>query len=277
LIAHPLNGPGSASVEGGSGRERNVDTESVACLIGSEPWHAAPEVLTLGPTEVHVWRTHLYQPDAAVRRLYNQLAADEQDRAQRFVFGRDRDQFVITRGTLRRILAGYLQTETNHVRFSYDRHGKPAVVGDALRFNASHSRGLALIAVTRSRRVGIDVEYMQPQLEVESLAERFFSPDERAALRALLPAGRRRAFFDCWTRKEAYVKARGDGLSLALDQFTVSLTVGEARLVHTAVDSDEASRWWLHEIRAGAGYAACLAVEGHPSCVQFWRATGVGG
>ncbi len=156
----------------------------------------------------------------------------------------------------------------DHLRFYYGPQGKPKLdketAGEALRFNVTHTQGLALYAVANGREVGIDVERIRPELVDGDFAERFFSPREVAALR-MLPVGLRpEAFFNCWTRKEAYAKARGDGLSLPLKQFDVSLAPREpAALLSTKGDPLEAARWSLSALHPGPGYVAALAVEGH--------------
>ncbi len=158
------------------------------------------------------------------------------------------------------------------MRFTYSNYGKPLVAnednGNDLRFNLTHSHGLALLAVTRGRDIGIDVEYLRDmERDGELLAERFFSPRETAALRSLPPELRREAFFHCWTRKEAYIKANGKGLSLPLDEFDVSLHPGEqAALLATQHDPDDARRWSMRSLLPADGYIAALTVEG-PS----WR------
>jgi 4'-phosphopantetheinyl transferase len=201
------------------------------------------------------------------------LSPDERARAERFHFARDRDHFIAGRGLLRVILARYLETEPGTLRFEYGRHGKPrlaSTAGDGIRFNVAHSRGLALYAVAVGRELGVDIERIEPRLE-QGIAERFFSPGEIATLRSLPPPVQREAFFACWTRKEAYVKARGEGLTLGLDQFEVSMCPGEpAALLHTASDPDEARRWSLQELAPGPGYAAALAVEGGDWMLQRW-------
>lgn len=158
--------------------------------------------------------------------------------------------------------------EPGRLNFCYGSHGKPALAEgsgeDALRFNVSHSHGLALFALTRDREVGVDLEYVRSDLELEEIAARFFSPQEAATLRSLPAEMRTEAFFAGWTRKEAYIKARGEGLSLALDGFSVSLVPGEpAMLLNTRGDPSEAARWTLRELKSGPGYAAALAAKGH--------------
>ena len=209
--------------------------------------------IELGSNEVHVWRALLDELPPQIDSFLHTLATDEQSRADRFYFQRDRERFITAHGVLRAILGLYLNRAPKCLSFCYSSHGKPALAwesgGDAIRFNMSHSHGVALYAVTRGREVGIDLEFIRRDLEVEQIAERFFSRRETATLRALPADLRKYAFFLCWTRKEAYIKARGEGLSLPLDQFDVSLIPGKpAALLNTRPDSDEALRWALREL-----------------------------
>ncbi len=242
----------------------------------SPPWCVPPKPLIFGTDEVHVWRATLDLSPSQIDSFWHTLAPDEKARAERFYFHRDRDRFIAARGVLRAILGLYLNKAPECLSFCYGSHGKPALVwesgGDAIRFNISHSDGVALYAVTRGRKVGIDLELVRRGLEIEEIAERFFSRLEIATLRALPTYLRRYAFFLCWTRKEAYIKARGEGLSLPLDQFDVSLIPGEpATLMSTRPDSDEALRWSLRELTPDPGYAAALAVEGHGRSFAYWQ------
>ncbi len=217
--------------------------------------------------EVHVWRVDLDGvPEGAVA---SSLSADERERAGRFRFERDRRRFVVARGVLRRLLGRYLDREPARVRFGYGPRGKPFVAaGGGLRFNLSHSAGLALLAFGWRREVGVDVERVRPVPEAEDIARRYFSRWEEAELRRL-PAGERQAaFFRCWTRKEAFVKATGDGLSRPLDGFDVTLAPGEpARLLRLAGEPAAGHRFWIEDVSPGRGFAAALAVEGSPARV----------
>ena len=210
-----------------------------------------------------------------MQRLWYTLAADERQRAERYIFQKDRTHFVVARGLLRVLLGCYLRQEPLHLRFIYGPHGKPALATDtggvALRFNVSHSHGLALYAITRGREVGVDAERIRPAVVQEKVAERFFSPREVAVLRALPTPLQARAFFACWTRKEAYIKATGDGLTLPLDQFDVSLAPGEpAALLRTAWDPKEAAHWALQDLAPAPGYRAAVAVAGHAWRLTCW-------
>jgi 4'-phosphopantetheinyl transferase len=169
-----------------------------------------------------------------------------------------------------------LDVEPSQLRFRYNRYGKPALAGelaeDWLRFNLSHSHGLALYAFTENREIGVDLEFIRPELAGEEIARRFFSSAEAAELAALPSHLRTEAFFNCWTRKEAYIKARGKGLSLPLDQFDVSLAPGKpAALLRARGEPDESSRWSLTALAPAQGYVAALAVEGHAYQLRCWR------
>ncbi len=239
-------------------------------------WLHPPESLTLADDEVHVWRASLDLPGSHIQRLHHILIADEQKRAGRFHFQKDRDRFIVAHGVLRAILSCYLGVEPGQLCFCYNPYGKPALTkefgGERVRFNMAHSRGLAIYALTCGREIGIDLEYVRADLADGQIAECFFSHREVAMLRAVPKNLQKEAFFNCWTRKEAYVKARGEGLSLPLDQFDVSLTPGEpAELLSTPGDSPEAAHWSLQALSPGPGYAAALAVEGCSWRLKCWQ------
>lgn len=232
--------------------------------------------LDLGNDGIHVWRANLDLKPSRVQSLQQTLAMDEQERAERFYFQKDREHFIVARGLLRTILGHYLNMEPAQLRFCYSLHGKPALAGELgrneLRFNLSHSCGLALYAITRGRELGVDVERIRPELVDEQIAERFVSPREFAILRTLPTELQQVAFFSCWTRKEAYIKARGEGLTLPLNRFDMSLTPREpATLLSTDGSRQEASRWSLQELNVGPGYTAAVAVEGHGCRVKCWQ------
>ena len=219
--------------------------------------------LRLGPDECHVWRVPLDAPAQDVERLRSLLSAEERARAARFVFEADRRRFVVAHGGLREILAGYVGVAPASLTFASGPSGKPAVVEPrtGLRFNLSDSRGLALVAVTRGREVGVDVEAVRAAEDLDDLGASCFSPTERRALAAVPEASRLEAFFDGWTRKEAFVKMLGDGLSRPLDSFDVTLTPGEpARILR--VEGGRAGDWSLRSIEVGPGHRGALAIEG---------------
>jgi 4'-phosphopantetheinyl transferase len=241
------------------------------------PWRDPPQVLILGGDEVHVWRAALDQTPSQVDSCLCTLASDERARAERLRFTRDRKHFIVARGALRMILGLYLNQAPERLLFRYSSHGKPAIALESgehpIHFNISHSHGVALYAIALGRKLGVDLEFMRFNLDVEQIAQRFFSRQEMSTLLALPTALRTFAFFLCWSRKEAYIKARGEGLSLSLDQFDVSLIPGEpALLLSTRPDSDEVLRWSLLDLSAGLpGYGAALAVEGDGWSLAQWE------
>jgi 4'-phosphopantetheinyl transferase len=224
--------------------------------------------------EVHVWCATLEPGEEAVARLRGVLDEDECRRADRFTFEAGRRQYTVGRGLLRVILGHYLAVEPTALRFRYNPYGKPELAPGlecgTLKFNLSHSGALVLYAVSRAREVGIDVETIRPEFATEGIAERFFAAGERATLRDLPPESRTHAFFTCWTRKEAFIKARGQGLSIPLDAFEVSLVPGAPpAILATHDDPEEAGRWSLHELSPGAGYVAAVAVAGGGHRIRY--------
>jgi 4'-phosphopantetheinyl transferase len=221
--------------------------------------------LELGVDEVHVWQAKLDDHEASGLRVL--LAADEIARADRFHFAKDCKHFTVARALLRKLLAAYLDVEAAEIQFSYAEKGKPSLTDSrhrALNFNLAHSQGRALYAFSRGREVGVDLEFIREDLESENIATRFFSPTEIEALARVPLELRKQAFFNCWTRKEAYIKARGEGLSLPLDEFDVSLEPGEpAALLRNHKDAAEVARWAMRSIGVPESFVAALVVEGH--------------
>jgi len=221
--------------------------------------------LALNTGEVHLWQASLDGRPADIFESF--LSPDELDRANRFHFAQDRTHFVVARGLLRNLLAAYLGISCAEFRFSYGAKGKPFLLLDSqtqINFNLSHSHGRAAFAFSRGRELGVDLEYVKEDFEAELIASRFFSRAEVLALRALPAELRNQAFFNCWTRKEAYMKARGEGLSMPLDEFDVSLRPDEpAALLNNYRDEREVERWSIKAIPAPADYVGALVVEGH--------------
>ena len=223
---------------------------------GPEIWCPPPISLPLPDDQVHVWRINLDLQPITIDSLWRILSNDEQARADRYRFARDRSWFVARRGRLRLILAEYLGLEPAGLEFSYNHFGKPALRDEAqskITFNISHSHGLALFAFARRVDIGVDLENRRENIDYLGLAERFFSSAEIEQLHSLSPALRPQAFFLCWTRKEAFIKASGEGLSLPLANFDVSLDPGEpARLLATRHGLDAAGQMEPFQPRAGA-------------------------
>ena len=231
----------------------------------AEVWDAAhvARPMALPPGIVHLWWLRLDVSQQNVNVCYELLSNDERERADRFRVVGPREAFILTRGTLRSLLAHYLEEKPSELRFRYENWGKPFLHGESdLRFNVSHTDGLALIGVVRDRNIGVDVERVKADTEAEKLAERFFSKRENNALKLLHGNQLQDAFFRCWTRKEAYIKARGEGLSMPLHQFDVSIARDErSALLATRPDPLEAERWTVRDLPARPGYMAAVAVE----------------
>ena len=238
-------------------------------------WSRPPGNLVLATGEVQVWRAALDLEASRVRILRETLTSDERSRADRFRFPDDCRSYVVARAVLRGILARYVEMDPARVPIRHGPLGKPEL-GDAcgerpLNFNLSHSHHLAVYAVTMERQVGIDVEHIRPVSAYVKIVERFFSPLEASALRAMADDARQEAFFACWTRKEAYVKARGVGLSSSLRAFSVSLDPGHGSGLLETTDGQEPSRWSIHSLNVGQGYAAALAVDTAPCQIRRWE------
>ena len=226
-------------------------------------WEASPAAFAVPENEVHVWRVDLDSPTARIEELRQTLSADESRRASRMHLEAHRGHYIVARGVLRALLSRYLDRPPEKLSFIYGEHGKPALDEGSLCFNLSHSHDLALYALARDdRQVGIDVEYIRKKAARQRIAERFFAAQEVAALQATAAELQEAAFFECWTRKEAYLKARGDGISLPLDSFVVALGE-EAALLRCEGDPGEVARWSLRGMDPGPGYAAALCAEGN--------------
>src|SRR5579863_2546846 len=225
-------------------------------------WETAPQQLALEADQIHVWRAHLDCSETVLGQLEATLAPDEKARAERFVFPRDRNAFIATRGILRELLGRYIHRAAAELEFDYGAQGKPtlrmASSQKSVDFNVSHSHGVALLAFALGRHLGVDVELLRPDFAGEKIAERFFSPQEVAELRSLPPILQDEGFFLCWTRKEAYIKARGEGLQVPLKSFRVSLTPGKPELLQAA----DSSRWSLRSLSPAPRYVGAVVGEG---------------
>ena len=245
---------------------------STAALRGSaEP---TPQPRLPGTDALHLWHASVRRSDAQVARLERTLSRDERERAKRYAASRDRRRFVVARGLLRALLGRYLERDPASIAFDYGPAGKPELVGVQneadLRFNLAHSGEVVLYAFVRGRRVGVDVEELRPLDDLEDLSRTVFSLRERDELKAHPPSRRLRAFFDGWVRKEALVKASGDGLGADLEAAEVSLARSDGPLLRAAHGDDRArAPWTLLNVPIGPRYAAAVAVEGpHPPSSQ---------
>ena len=239
-------------------------------------WRQPPSGVELRPEDVHLWRTPLDLPGSTLERLYGTLADDEKVRAERFRFAEGRARFTAARGVLRDILARYAGVEPPSLRFGYQSSGKPFLLAGTgageLQFNLSHSKGMGLYGVTLGRPLGVDVEHVRRGTEFTRIAERFFTPNEAEALRNCPAHIHAEAFFRCWTRKEAFIKAIGKGFALRLSSFEVSIEPGDSDAL-LAVSGDPAAlqRWQLADVDAAAGFAAAVAVEQRGLTLSCWE------
>jgi len=216
--------------------------------------------------EVHVWHQELLESEPA-QKFAPLLSPDERQRAARFRFPVDRQRFMVARATLRQLLAEYLEIAPSDISFRYSANGKPELAGEldsAIRFNVAHSQSTAAFAFTLGPRVGIDVELVRDDVDADAIARRFFSESEQDSLARLSGAQKYLGFFNCWTRKEAYLKAVGSGLfSLPLRDFDVTLAPGEpAKLLATRPNAALASHWSMSALTLRTDYAAAVVAEG---------------
>ncbi len=231
--------------------------------------------------EVHVWYIDLPAWEKEVESLLPLLNQEEQERAARFKFPAPRNQFVISRALLRQVLGRYLRIEAREVQFRSATNGKPELatasrVHDDLRFNLSHTAGAAVIAITQHRQVGIDVERIRMDTNAMELAERFFSRPEVEWLGSQPASEQIPSFFTCWTGKEAYIKAHGEGLSMPLSSFGVLPAQGKDGYklrLRVYENPEEARRWFICQLALGTGLRAALAVEGENCPVRLGQLT----
>lgn len=224
--------------------------------------------------DVHVWRAELEIPETELPDLQQLLSEDEQERAVAFYFDQHRKHYIAGRAMLRILLGNYLECAPEEIEFTYNTYGKPTLSGNhkahALGFNVSHSYGMALFAFVLGRGLGVDIEKIRPRMLNDKIPEHFFAPEEVNALRKLPQPEQVEAFFNCWTRKEAFVKAHGKGLALPLNGFVVSCG-SEPELLSTAFDPPAAEQWKLYSLAPFDGYAAALAIEGQAHDLKLWN------
>lgn len=254
----------------GTKRVREVAAQSIT------KWSIGPASPSICRHETHIWRIDLStSPQMDCDAI---ISAEEIERANRFRFEKDRRRFKIAHASLRLILSRYLKLAPAELVFAQTDYGKPFLVNseaDGLLFNMSHSGDVVLIAVAREREVGVDVEFMRPDFATMEVAEQFFSIAEIYTLSGLPEHLRTSAFFNCWTSKEAYVKARGEGLSIPLDQFDVSLGPGvPAAMLGNRIDEPEMSRWNFQTLEIDPRHAGALVIESLESlplvhCFEF--------
>jgi 4'-phosphopantetheinyl transferase len=241
-------------------------------------WSCPPADWPLADGEVHVWAFPIQGTDGALYKFQEVLAQSELERAGRFRFERDRSRFVTGRAQLRHILSSYLQVEPGEIAFSYGSKGKPLLQStgalSGLMFNLAHSQDLAVLAITRTQAVGVDIEKIRSMPNADDLVSRFFSSAEAATFRHLPDSVRAAAFFNLWTRKEAWLKATGEGIGGGLDQVEVSFLPGEpARFLTLGQANARAADWGLYEITPAAGFTGAVAVPATQAKIECWRWT----
>ena len=258
----------------------------ISSLAWSEPdnrpkdmkpsWNAPPTQLLLSRKDVNIWRAVLDLPSKNVQELKGSLSIDEMMKAERFSFERDKSHFIIARGILRLILACYLSVEPGAIRFCYEKDGKPRLQNafgkTGIQFNLSHSEGLALYVFTRGHEVGVDLERIRDLPEMEQIVEQFFSVRERVVFRTLPTSEKQETFFRWWTRKEAFIKATGEGLSYILGRFDAVLaegkSVGPSGILGGA---KEGPRWSMWDVRPAEEFSGAVVVEGGGWDIQCWQ------
>lgn len=223
--------------------------------------------------EIHLWQICLNQDFSIVKKMFDWLSPDEQERADKYRFKKDRERFIVTRGAVREILSGYLEIAPDRVGFTYNGFGKPFLKnetsGDSIFFNVSASREIALCAVARGSEIGVDIEFVRDEPASLEIVERFFSASEAENIAALCGQRQTSAFFHCWTRKEAFIKAVGVGLTYPLKNFSVP--VGEEKTSHFSIADpfQKTRRWSLTTVYPSPEYVAALAVESANPTIKF--------
>lgn len=243
-------------------------------MANSLPWMSAPTPPALAEHELHVWRASLDVPPLLLRKLESALKADEKERAEKFVVPQARERFIAARGILRELLATYLEIDPANVALEYGSQGKPSLSSahkSKICFSVSHSLGMALFAFASGYEVGVDIEQIKANFKGMEIASHFFSSEEIAALAKLRPELAVDAFFGCWTRKEAYVKARGQGLSIPLRSFTVNFALSKQLL-----PDERGALWSCCALEPAPGFAGAVVAAGENWSLKHWEwSTGV--
>lgn len=226
---------------------------------------------------VHLWTIDLDTTKSIVSKFRQYLSTDECAKSDRFYFEHDRMHYIVCRGALRQLSAAYLSVSPHDITFSYGKYGKPYLtltfdLFHSLSFNVSHSGSLAVIAFAKDQNIGVDIEQIRKDMDTLSIAERFFSFAERAQIKMLPNHLQQEAFFTCWTQKEAFIKARGDGLSFPLKDFDVSVDPREApQLLAVRCGLEEIPLWSMRRLTPAPNYIGALAIEGYIDTVNLYK------
>lgn len=235
---------------------------------------APPAALSLSEDEIHLWRLDRREWSGELLRMRDLLSAPERERAGRFHFAKDRDFYIARHGALRVILGRYLPRNPAELAFSYSARGKPSLETGELHFNDSHSSDCALFAVTKACSLGVDIEAVRPIPEFENIAERYFSPREVAMMRALPPEIRMHAFYTAWTRKEAFLKATGEGITVSLPKVEVTLSPEDPpAILAVPGDPDAATAWKMKAFSPAQGYLGAIAFRHCDLELKLWSAS----
>jgi 4'-phosphopantetheinyl transferase len=240
-------------------------------MANSFPWLPAATPPALADNELHVWRASLDLFPLVLQRVERTLDAHEKKRAEKFLVPQARERFVVARGILRELLGTYLGLDAGKVTLSYGPQGKPSLSPEhnsKIGFSVSHSHGMGLFVFARSHEVGVDIEQVRTDFRGLETACHFFSEEEIAGLAKLPPKLADEAFFGCWTRKEAYVKARGQGLSIPLRSFTVRFAEREQLLW-----DESGARWSCYSVEPEAGFAGAVVAAGENWRLKYWEWT----
>jgi len=242
--------------------------------LGNFRWESPPALPVLSNDEVHVWQARLRQENATDMEIF--LSEAERARAGRIRLHRQRKEYIVTRGLLRSILAKYLNTHPGELDFGYSRFGKPSIrsaSGENITFNVAHSDGMALYAITRKREIGIDLERINPSLLDDRTVAECLTSTEVRVMTSLPVKEREKFFFECWTRKESYLKARGVGLMVPPNQIETCLRLVRPMATRfTEILEDERQAGWsFQEPPPIPGFAAALVVEGSSARSTYWR------
>lgn len=234
-----------------------------------KPWSPPPGPVPPLGANVHVWAVELDDANFDASVWHARLSSEEQARAARFKFDRDRRRFIVAHAALRDILAGYVNADAAQLEFVHGPDGKPQLAppfaATDIKFNLSHSHERGVLAVSHGREIGIDIESVRPDFAFDDVAEHFFTAREVKALRTLPPALQRQGFYKCWTSKEAFLKAKGTGLSGELDEVEITVEGGRVRI------EAQVAGWWLTELDPGDGYEAALVSETPPLEIFYYR------
>lgn len=235
-------------------------------------WFDPPDNLILPDDEVHIWRADLDIGESFQSSFLKLLSSDEKYRANKFRFNEDSRRFITARGILRLLLGKYLEINPAEITFHYGEFGKPNIENhNSLQFNISHSQNVALFALTKERNIGVDVEFVNPNIEAQEIAARFFANNEVKNLLALPEKDQILGFFNCWTRKEAFIKAVGEGLSFPLDKFEVSLEPTKpAKLLATHWKSEEVFKWSIYALPPEPNFVGSVVIEGFVDKLRCW-------